>query len=262
MISQEEKNLIAEYVKKRNLDKVNRLSNPVHVKNTLYVRYVKRFLDIIISVVAIIVTFPINIIIGICTYFDVGRPIFFAQKRPGKDGKLFTLVKFRNMRNAVDEKGYWLPVSERVTKFGSFVRKTSLDELLNFYSILKGDMSLIGPRPLAELYWSRYSNRHIKRHCVLPGLECPNMKSQGYSDGWHSQFENDIWYVENVSFSVDCQLIFLLFRMVFDSKVRKQHAATGVGDFIGYDDNGKAFGANSIPQQYLDMLDLLKRGNR
>ena len=135
MITPEERTLIADYVRSHNLDKVNKNSQPVEFEETFYVKYIKRLLDIIISLFVIIITLPVNIFLGFCTYFDVGRPVFFKQRRPGKDGKLFTLVKFRNMRNAVDEKGYWLPIEQRVTKFGSFVRKTSLDELLNFYSI-------------------------------------------------------------------------------------------------------------------------------
>lgn len=253
-LSPEEKGKIAAYVHEQNIKRVNQESRPVIPKISFYSRIGKRILDILISSLAIVLTFPINVIIGIITFFDVGKPIFFRQKRPGKNCKLFTLTKFRNMRDAVDEKGYWLPIHERVTRFGSFVRKTSLDELLNFYSIFKGDMSVIGPRPLAELYLERYSERHKKRHAILPGLECPNLSNHGYSHGWHEQFENDVWYVENVSFIVDCKMVFCLFRMVFDREMRKKHAVDGPGDFIGYDKNGKAFGANNVPEEYLEWL--------
>ena len=249
-----ERTWIAEYVMKNNLPIINAKDKKVVPKDTIYTRYVKRIFDIIIALVACVLTLPINIIIGICTFFDVGRPIFFLQKRPGKDGKEFTIVKFRNMRNAKDKYGVDLPISERVTKFGSFVRKTSLDELLNFYSILKGDMSIIGPRPLASLYLPRYSDRHMMRHHVRPGLECPNIQMGGYSEGWHEKLENDVWYVENVSFLVDLKMIFFLFRMVFDAKTRKKHAVSGPGDFIGYDENGIAFGLYGIPQKYIDIM--------
>lgn len=249
-----ERGWIADYVKLHNLEMVNRNDREVIPKNTFYVRYVKRVLDIVLAFGACIVTLPINLILAIFTFLDVGKPIFFSQKRPGKNNKEFTIVKFRNMRNAVDENGFWLPIEKRVTKFGSFVRRTSMDELLNFYSILKGDMSFIGPRPLAMLYLERYSKRHMMRHAVRPGLECPNIKRKGYSIGWNEKLENDIWYVENVSFLVDCKMLILLFKMVFDLKTRRQHAESGVGDFLGYDENGIAFGAREVPEKYLKLL--------
>ncbi len=249
-----EKGWIADYVHKYNLPHVNEISKKVVPKNSFYTRVGKRVLDIILGTVAFIVTLPVNAILGICTLIDLGRPLFFLQKRPGKDCKPFTIIKFRNMREGVDKNGFWLPIEQRVTKFGAFVRRTSLDELLNFVSIIKGDMSFIGPRPLADLYLKRYSHRHMMRHAVRPGLECPNIHRKGYSVGWNEKLENDIWYVENVSFLVDCQMMLLLIRMVFDRKTRKQHAEIGVGDFIGYDHDGKAFGALNVPQEYLDML--------
>lgn len=202
----QERTWIANYVRQHNLPLVNQRSEKVIPKDSFYTRYGKRALDVVFSMLAIIVTFPINVVLGVCTYFDVGRPVFFRQKRPGKNGKPFTLVKFRNMRIAKDANGVDLPVSQRVTKFGTFVRATSLDELLNFYSILKGDMSFFGPRPLAMLYMDRYSDRHMMRHVVRPGLECPNLKNKGYSVGWQERLENDVWYVENVSLRVDCKM--------------------------------------------------------
>lgn len=249
-----EKGWIADYVKEHNLENTNAKDRKVNPQNTIYTKYVKRLLDIILALLACIVTFPVNLVLGACTFFDVGRPVFFFQKRIGKDGKKFTLVKFRNMRDAVDENGFWLSIDQRVTKFGSFVRRTSLDELLNFYSILKGDMSFIGPRPLPILYMQRYSERHKMRHAVRPGLECPDWKRKGYGIGWNEKLENDIWYVENVSFRVDCKMIIYLFRMVFDRKTRKEHANMGVGDFLGYDEKGKAFGALNIPDEYFELL--------
>jgi len=255
----EESFYLADYVKARTLAKVNETQKKVSPPDTFYVRHGKRILDVLISLAAIIVTFPLNLVIGIITYFDVGRPIFFVQERPGKDGKLFKLVKFRNMRDAVDKNGYWLPVSERVTKFGRFVRKTSLDEFLNFYSVFKGDMSIIGPRPLAAIYADRYSDRHFSRHAVRPGLECPLISPQATQlttlPGWHEQFENDVWYVEHVSLWTDIRMMFALVGMVFDAKRRSQHAVSGQGDFIGYDENGHAFGANNVPEQYMKIIE-------
>lgn len=254
MLTIEERNKLAIYVKKNNLHKVNLGAKRVNPQKGIYLCYVKRLIDIAVSLCALIFTFPINVMIGIGIFFDVGNPIFFRQERPGKDEKMFTMIKFRSMTNGKDERGNLLPIRQRVTKFGSFIRRTSLDELLNFWSILKGDMSVIGPRPLATIYLDRYSERHKARHKVRPGLECPNLKFGGYGHGWQEQFENDVWYVENVSFFVDCKMFLCLFKMVFDKDMRKNHAVTGAGDFIGYDDNGIAFGANNIPTKYLELI--------
>ncbi len=242
---------LAAYVREQNLAEVNAACKPIKEKRTIYTVFVKRLLDICLSAVALVVLFPVNLILGICTYFDVGRPIFFLQERPGKYGKLFTIVKFRNMRNAWDENGLPLPIAQRVTKFGSFVRRTSLDELLNFWSILKGDMSLIGPRPLAPAYLQRYNDYHMCRHLVRPGLECPNLKNKGYSRDWNERLDNDVWYAENVSFVVDVKMVLCLFRMVFDRKTRKEHAVRGSGDLIGYEKSGRAFGTYDIPDEYI-----------
>lgn len=254
MLSVKEKSMLAEYVRENNLHRTNVMSKEVYPKEGIYTKYIKRILDIIVSLVVLIITCPVNICIGICTYFDVGQPIFFLQKRYGKNGKSFRIVKFRNMTNEKDADGNLLPMNQRVTNIGAFMRITSLDELLNFWSILKGDMSIIGPRPLAEVYWNRYSERHKARHLVRPGLECPNLFHGGHNNGWHEQFENDIWYVEHISFLTDCRMLLCLLKMVFDKKTRKEHAVKGIGDFMGYDENGHAFSANDIPQKYLDMI--------
>lgn len=203
----------------------------VKVKRGLYATYIKRLLDIIIASVALICFLPINIVIGIITFFDVGRPIFFRQKRIGKDLKLFTLVKFRNMRNTCDEKGVLLPPEERVTRFGKIVRKTSLDELMNFWSILKGDMSLIGPRPLLPEYVPYYTEYQLMRHAVRPGLECPSLVKRDHSRTWTEQFEDDVWYVEHVSFITDCRMIFALIRLVFDKKELERRSGALRGRF-------------------------------
>ena len=170
---QNDEEAIAAYLKKRNLDKVNQTSAPVHPRDGIYVRYIKRILDLLVSIPAFLVFLPFNFIFGICTFFDVGRPIFYKQTRVGKNGKNFTIVKFRNMNNNTDADGKLLPARERITKFGYFMRRYSLDELLNFWSVLKGDMSIIGPRPLPTFFYERMSDRHKMRNYVRPGLECP-----------------------------------------------------------------------------------------
>jgi len=205
----------------------------VHPKRSFYSRYLKRFFDIVISFFAVVITLPINAVLAIITFFDVGRPIMFRQKRPGKDCKMFVIYKFRNMNNNTDENGVLLPPSERITKFGKFVRAASLDELLNFWSILKGDMSLIGPRPLLPEYLPFYDERQIMRHTVRPGLECPPIRANEYALTWEEQFENDVWYVENVSFATDCKMIFKIVRMIFDRKATKVRSGALRGYFEG-----------------------------
>ena len=234
---QNDEEAIAAYLKKRNLDKVNRTSAPVHPKDGIYVRYIKRILDLLVSIPAFLVFLPFNIVFGICTFFDVGRPIFYKQTRVGKNGKNFTIVKFRNMNNNTDADGKLLPARERITKFGYFMRRYSLDELLNFWSVLKGDMSIIGPRPLPTFFYERMSDRHKMRNYVRPGLECPRVVDVE-GELYQKQFENDVWYVENVSFMTDVKMLFLLFKMTFAKK--RSSAAAGGSYFVGYDDDCRA----------------------
>lgn len=242
--------VIAKMVAENNLQRVNENSAPVTPKMSFYTKYIKRLIDLVVVIPVFLLLFPVNLVLGIITYFDVGFPIFFKQKRIGKDGKPFYLVKFRNMTNEKDAFGNLLPPSERVTKFGKFVRKYSLDELLNFWSILKGDMTLIGPRPMPVEFEERYSNRHRMRSAVKPGLECPCIHADGHVRLYQEQFENDVWYVENVSFLVDVKMVISLFRMVFNAKERGDHAVVGGGNFVGYNDEGEAFSMRRIPERY------------
>jgi len=224
----------------------------VHFQETIYSRYIKRALDILISFPIVVLTAPINLIIGTVTFFDVGRPIFFRQRRAGKNGKVFEIVKFRNMTEATDERGVLLLPSERVTKWGRIMRKTSLDELLNFWSILKGDMSLIGPRPLPDSYLSRYNERHKKRLCVRPGLECPPRDGKGFDGSWEKRFENDIWYVENISFGTDVYLFLRLIQFAVNRKASSDRGIANGSSFIGYNREGKAIGLDDLSQEYVD----------
>lgn len=243
---------IADWLAEDRLPEINAKLENVHPRQGFYLKYIKRLIDIILSLIACIVTFPINLVIGFLTFLDVGKPIFFKQERIGKDGKSFYIIKFRNMRDTRDEHGDFLPAAQRVTKFGKFVRKTSLDELLNFWSILKGDMSLIGPRPLVPEYFHRYNNRHVKRLAVRPGLECPPRSLSNHVWTWHEQFENDIWYVENVCFLTDCRMIYNLFRFALDKKSANARAVSSRGTFMGYDMNGNAINMDDVPQEYID----------
>ncbi|QOS70056.1 sugar transferase [Eggerthella guodeyinii] len=230
----------------QNLEHANEISLAVRPRQGFYIKYVKRLLDIVLSLFALIITLPVNLVLGIATFFDVGRPLIFKQERTGKDLRTFTILKFRNMTNERDETGELLPPSQRVTKLGKFVRKYSIDELLNFWSILKGDMSIIGPRPMPKEYIDRMTERHKGRYAVRPGLECPLVEEivsrypfpEPYSR-YQAQFENDLWYVENASFATDVMLVFRLVKMTFDSELRSGSAAAAA-PFIGYDERGNA----------------------
>lgn len=243
---------IADWLAEDNLSLINKNKPRLMIKETFYIQYGKRFLDILISLFAVIVTLPINFIIGIITFFDVGVPIFFFQERVGKDGKIFKIVKFRNMRNTIDKNGELLPASQRVTKWGKFVRKTSFDELLNFVSVLKGDMSIIGPRPLVPQYMSRYSDRHLSRYNVKPGLECPPRDLSTSLRTWHDQFENDVWYVENVSLKTDIVMVVNLVRFALNRNNTELRGAAKRGDFMGYNPDGRAINLEEVPEAYIE----------
>ena len=252
LISNEEER-VAQQLREANLQHTNDISKPVHFKETFYTRYGKRALDILIALPAFIVLLPFNIVFGICTFLDVGRPIFYLQTRVGRGGKRFTMVKFRNMNNKTDADGKLLPPSQRVTKFGRFMRKLSLDELLNFWSVLKGDMSIIGPRPQPVFIYERMSDRHKMRTAVRPGLECPRMIHAPGEEicKFQRTFENDVWYVENVSLALDIKLVLQLVKMVFTFEKRgAQAVGKGISYFVGYNEDGVAISMNVYRELY------------
>lgn len=254
-LSDAQRATIAEHLARDNRAHASAIAPAVHPRNSIYTRYVKRLFDIAISAFALVITSPINLVLAIATFFDVGRPLLFHQTRTGKDGEPFRITKFRNMTNETDAHGVLLPPKERITRWGRFVRKTSLDELLNFWSIFKGDMSLIGPRPLIEKYLPRYSDRHMMRHAVRPGLECPILdESIKELSGWNQRLENDVWYVEHVSFAVDAKMIAALVRMVFDRKQTKSRSLAQRGSFMGYNKNGRAIDQTEIPPEYVALV--------
>lgn len=243
LITSEDEMLVA-FLRERNLDKTNEYDKqrPVRVADGIYARYVKRILDLVIAVPAFIITLPLNCVFGIFTFFDVGKPILYRQTRIGKGGRPFVMIKFRNMNNKKDESGNLLPAAQRVTKFGHIMRKYSFDELLNFWSVIKGDMSIIGPRPLPEFFVNRMSDRHKLRAAVRPGLECPVEIPTGTDlSPFHWKFEKDVWYVENISFKTDVKMMFELIKMTLDMKTRGRHA-DGLTYFIGYDDDLRPIG--------------------
>lgn len=180
----------------------------------MYKKYIKRLLDIILSLIGIIITFPIFLITGLLVIIFLGRPAIFRQKRPGKDEKIFTMYKFRTMTNKKDKDGNLLPDEKRLTKFGKFLRKTSLDEIPEFFNILKGDMSFIGPRPLLVEYLDYYNEEEKHRHDVRPGLTGLAQVSGRNLLTWEEKFKLDVEYVNNITFINDLKIIFKTIKTV------------------------------------------------
>lgn len=181
------------------------------VKRSFYTVVIKRFLDIILSGIAILILSPLLLILSILEVFYQGFPILFSQERPGLHGEIFKVYKFRSMNNKKDENGELLPGNQRVTRFGRFIRRFSLDELPELFCIFTGKMSIIGPRPLLVEYLPLYTKRHMMRHEVRPGFACVSLKPLK-TWTWNDQFENDIWYVENCSFIIDMKMVFAVAR--------------------------------------------------
>lgn len=199
----------------------------------MYKNHLKRFMDIILSLFALIFLGIPMLVVAIIVRCDVGSPILFGQKRIGKGNKEFKMWKFRSMMDARDENGVYLPDPDRITKFGSFIRKTSIDELPSLLNILKGDMSIIGPRPLPTRYLKRYTEEQKRRHEVRPGLSCPSVVNGRNDQSWEAQFEGDVWYVDHVSFWVDFKSIFDTIIIVLTHKGATASDGSCRGEFVG-----------------------------
>jgi undecaprenyl phosphate N,N'-diacetylbacillosamine 1-phosphate transferase len=196
-------------------------------KGGIYRRLIKRPMDFMLSLIAIIVLSPILLVVSILVRTKLGSPILFKQKRPGLNEEIFMMYKFRTMTDERDSRGEFLPDSVRLTKFGKLLRSTSLDELPELFNILKGDMSIIGPRPLLVQYLPLYSNRQKRRHEVRPGLSGLAQVSGRNAICWEDKFNLDIEYVDNVSFIEDWKIIFLTIKKVFVREgINSQTAAT------------------------------------
>ena len=181
----------------------------------MYRKYIKRGGDFIFSLFLIILLIPVFIIIAVLVAILEGRPILFSQKRIGKHEKEFTLFKFRSMSNAIDEKGVLLSETQRLTKFGVFLRSSSLDELPELFSILKGDMSFVGPRPLPSFYLPYLFDNERKRHQVRGGLIPPDSLSGKAYTTWEEQFKYEMDYVSNVTFKNDSKIIWMTIKILF-----------------------------------------------
>ncbi len=184
-------------------------------KTGIYRKFFKRPLDVILSLLAIAVLSPVLLIIAILVKAKLGSPILFKQKRPGLNEKIFTMYKFRTMTDGRDENGELLPDNMRLTKFGKMLRSTSLDELPELFNILKGDMSIVGPRPLLIEYLPLYNEYQKRRHEVRPGLSGLAQVNGRNAISWEEKFSLDVEYVDNISFFLDCKIIFLTIKKVF-----------------------------------------------
>lgn len=199
----------------------------------MYAKYIKRVLDFLCSLIAIIVLVPILLILTILVRIKISKPIIFTQERPGKDGKIFKLYKFRTMTNAKDENGKLLPDEQRLTKFGKILRSTSLDELPELFNILKGDMSIVGPRPLLVEYLPLYNEEQKHRHDVRPGLTGLAQISGRNAITWEEKFEKDIEYVHNISFIGDLKIIIKTAIKVFKREGISQEGNATMEKFRG-----------------------------
>tara|TARA_R110001583_G_scaffold107898_1_gene256596 strand:- start:4893 stop:5483 length:591 start_codon:yes stop_codon:yes gene_type:complete len=175
----------------------------------------KRLFDILVSLLALLLLSPIIFIVSRKIAKNLGKPVLFKQNRPGHHGAIFEMIKFRSMRDAVDENGKVLPDAERLTAFGDKLRSSSLDELPGLWNVLKGDMSLVGPRPLLVEYLPLYSDEQSKRHDVRPGITGWAQVNGRNAISWEEKFKLDVWYVENQSFWLDLKILFLTVKKVF-----------------------------------------------
>ncbi len=193
----------------------------------------KRILDVFISIIALVLLSPVLLPVALLVAIKLGLPVFFTQQRPGLYGKPFRIIKFRTMTNACDASGNLLPNEQRHTRFGRFLRSTSLDELPELFNVLKGDMSLVGPRPLLMQYLPLYNDFQRRRHEVRPGITGWAQVNGRNAISWEEKFEHDVWYVDNLSFLLDLKIIFLTIKSVFRREGINQSEKTTMEPFKG-----------------------------
>jgi undecaprenyl phosphate N,N'-diacetylbacillosamine 1-phosphate transferase len=202
-------------------------------KGTFYRRFYKRPMDFILSLIAIIVLSLVLLIVAFLVRIKLGSPVLFKQKRPGLNEKVFLMYKFRTMTDERDDNGELLPDSVRLTRFGRFLRSTSLDELPELFNILKGDMSIVGPRPLLVQYLPLYNENQKRRHEVRPGLSGLAQVSGRNSISWEEKFNLDVEYVDNVSWNRDWMIIFLTLKKIVERDGINQDGEATIEDFTG-----------------------------
>jgi len=199
----------------------------------MYNPYIKRILDFSLALLGLLLLSPLLLFVTFgLAIANNGKPFFF-QLRPGKNGKIFKIVKFKTMNDKKDHEGNLLPDAKRLTKIGSFVRKTSLDELPQLFNVLKGEMSLIGPRPLLVEYLPLYSEEQNRRHEVKPGITGWAQVNGRNAISWEDKFKYDVWYVDNASFLVDMRILFLTIKKVLGSENISSKTSLTIEKFKG-----------------------------
>ena len=202
-------------------------------KHSFYDKYVKRSIDAILSLVAIIILSPVLAIVALLVRIKLGGPVIFKQQRPGLNEKIFTMYKFRTMTDERDADGNLLPDEARLTKFGKALRATSLDELPELFNILKGDMAIVGPRPLLVQYLPLYNAQQKKRHCVRPGITGYAQINGRNSISWEEKFDYDIYYVANIAITLDISILFKTFKTVIKRDGINSESDATMEDFKG-----------------------------
>ena len=202
-------------------------------KRTFYDRYIKRIIDLILSLIAIIILSPVIIVTSILVAIKLGRPVIFKQQRPGLDEKIFTMYKFRSMTDERDENGELLPDEVRLTRFGKKLRATSLDELPELFNILKGDMAIVGPRPLLVSYLPLYNDFQKQRHFVKPGITGSAQINGRNAISWEEKFEFDVEYIKNINLFLDIKIVLLTVKTVLLKEGINSESNVTMEDFKG-----------------------------
>ncbi|MGB7204719.1 MAG: sugar transferase [Anderseniella sp.] len=205
----------------------------------------KRFLDIVVAGVAMLVLLPVMALVALLIAMKLGRPVLFRQVRPGLNGEPFEMIKFRSMSDARDGNGTLLSDEDRLGSFGKFLRSSSLDELPELWNVLKGDMSLVGPRPLLMRYLPLYNDRQKRRHDVRPGITGWAQINGRNALSWEDKFEHDVWYVENRSFWLDMKILVHTLVSVLSRENTSADGHATMPEFTGVDDQGSHTGIKS-----------------
>lgn len=201
----------------------------------MYKNFFKRLIDITVSFLGLLVLFPLFILLVIMLFFiNNGKPFFF-QERPGKNEKIFKIIKFKTMNDKKDKEGGLLPNEQRITGVGNFLRKTSIDELPQIINIIKGDMAIVGPRPLTIRYLDLYNSEQKKRHLVKPGITGWAQVNGRNNISWTKKFELDVWYTDNISFLLDLRIIYLtVIKVIKNADINSPDGKIGSVSFNGF----------------------------
>ncbi len=218
---------------KKREEKARHDEREIHKPYGIYEKYIKRPLDFFLSFLALAVLSPVMIVIAVLVRVKLGSPILFTQERPGRNEEIFKLYKFRTMTDERDSGGELLPDEVRMTKFGSLLRSTSLDELPELFNIVRGDMSIIGPRPLLIEYLPRYTSEQRHRHDVLPGLTGYAQAHGRNALSWNEKFKMDVWYTRNISLKTDVSIFFDTIRSVLKHEGINSETSATMDEFMG-----------------------------